>query len=81
MDHLEGRCSLEEAAGRIQRETSLYAKRQMTWFRAEPDTHWLDLAPDVDPAAVAERILHRLAGEAVGAAGDVPARAGAGGGR
>jgi len=81
VEHLEGHCSLEEAAGRIERQTRLYAKRQMTWFRAEPGIRWLDLPPDADPAAAAERILDRLAGGAAGMAAGHPVRAVAAGGR
>ena len=83
VEHLEGRCSLEEAAQRIDRETRLYAKRQMTWFRAEPGIEWLDLPPDADPGAVAGQIATQLEGRiphrAAGAS--APARAGAGAGR
>jgi tRNA dimethylallyltransferase len=33
--------------------TRQYAKRQLTWFRAEPDAHWIDpLAPDAVARAV-----------------------------
>ncbi len=37
---LQGRLSLSEAVGQIQRETRRYAKRQLTWFRADPEMHW-----------------------------------------
>jgi len=38
---LHGELSLEEAIRVCQTKTRQYAKRQMTWFRAEPDVHWL----------------------------------------
>ena len=41
-DHLEGKTSLEEAVRRIQQATRQFAKRQITWFRREPDVHWLE---------------------------------------
>lgn len=43
-----------------------YAKRQMTWFRREPDVHWLKGFGD-DPAVLgeAEKLVKRLAGGAV----------------
>lgn len=44
--HLEGRLSLEEARALTMRDTRRYAKRQLVWFRAEPDIEWF--APD-DP--------------------------------
>jgi tRNA dimethylallyltransferase len=39
--HLSGECSLEEAIRTLQRDTRRYAKRQMTWFRGEPDARWV----------------------------------------
>ncbi len=41
-DHLAGKCTLEEAAERIKQETRHFAKRQLTWFRREPDTIWVN---------------------------------------
>ncbi len=40
--YLRGECTLEQAAEEIKRETRRYAKRQMTWFRREPEIHWLE---------------------------------------
>lgn len=39
---LAGDCPLEEAVSDIQKETRRYAKRQMTWFRGDPDFTWFD---------------------------------------
>ena len=39
---LEGRITLEQALESTQLETRQYAKRQVTWFRKEPDVQWLD---------------------------------------
>ena len=36
---LEGTLSIEEAKEKIIIETSRFAKRQMTWFRAQSDMH------------------------------------------
>jgi len=38
---LEGRLTPQEAVQSTQLETRRYAKRQLTWFRKEPDVHWL----------------------------------------
>ena len=46
---LAGRTDLAEAVRLIKRDTYRYAKRQMTWFRAERDIVWL--APDAVEAA------------------------------
>ncbi len=40
--HLMGETALEDAIYRIKRETRRYAKRQMTWFRADPEFKWFD---------------------------------------
>jgi tRNA dimethylallyltransferase len=37
---ITGQCSLDEAVSGIQRETRRYAKRQMTWFRGDPEFKW-----------------------------------------
>jgi tRNA dimethylallyltransferase len=37
---LRGDLSLEEAISAAQQGHRNYAKRQMTWFRREPDVHW-----------------------------------------
>lgn len=39
---LQGRFTLEQAIRECQAKTRQYAKRQITWFRAEPCVHWLN---------------------------------------
>lgn len=41
IEHLQGQYSLEEAITQIQKKTRNYAKRQITWFKANPDIQWL----------------------------------------
>lgn len=49
LEYLDGECDLEEATRRSIVASRRYAKRQMTWFRAEPDTHWLDaMSPNLE---------------------------------
>jgi tRNA dimethylallyltransferase len=56
---LEGDRPLEEAAEEVKRSTRRYAKRQMTWFRADDRVRWLDAtAADVD--ALVEQALRLL---------------------
>jgi tRNA dimethylallyltransferase len=52
--HLRGDISLGEATALIKRNTRSFAKRQMTWFRKEPDVVWLDVTGrrDADEIAV-----------------------------
>ena len=40
--HLDGAITIEQAVEETIVRTRRYAKRQMTWFRREPDVHWLD---------------------------------------
>lgn len=42
--YLEGTCSLEQAVEDIQRSSRRYAKRQLTWFRADPRVRWIETA-------------------------------------
>ena len=37
VDHIEGRCSLDEAVENLKLASRRYAKRQLTWFRHEKD--------------------------------------------
>ena len=39
-DYFEGSISLEKAIALIKQNTRNYAKRQMTWFRRNPDMNW-----------------------------------------
>ncbi len=40
--HIRGEWSLDQTIHSIQRDTRRYAKRQITWFKAEPDIIWID---------------------------------------
>jgi tRNA dimethylallyltransferase len=44
VDFIYGDCSWEETVRTFKRDTRRYAKRQMTWFRADPEIIWK--APD-----------------------------------
>ena len=58
-DVLDGRLSPEDAIALDVRRNIAFAKRQRTWFRAEPGIEWLDAAAEpYGPArAAAERLL------------------------
>lgn len=40
IQHLQGKIPLDKAIKLIQRDTRRYAKRQLTWFKKEPDIYW-----------------------------------------
>lgn len=42
VSHLKADSSLEEAIDQIKRNTRHYAKRQMTWFRGDPEIEWTE---------------------------------------
>ena len=44
--HLQGELELKEAVRQTQLATRRYAKRQITWFRKEPDVHWFQCFGD-----------------------------------
>ena len=50
-DHLDGHSTLEQAVDAIKQNTRRFAKRQLTWFRRDPEITWFE--PDAYPA-----ILH-----------------------
>lgn len=41
-EYFDGKLSYEEMIEKIKQESRRYAKRQLTWFRANKDTIWLD---------------------------------------
>ncbi len=46
--HLMGKLSLGEAVRLIKRDTKRYAKRQLTWFRRDPEIRWFFYPNDKD---------------------------------
>jgi tRNA dimethylallyltransferase len=57
IEHLEGRCSLEEAVEQMKIRTRRYAKQQRTWlrrFKFHPNSIWFDAA-NLTPDELAER--------------------------
>src|SRR5690606_1001313 len=51
IDHLQDEISYGEMVRRIKRNTRRYAKRQLTWFRRDPDNVWLDADRSLDELA------------------------------
>jgi len=47
---IDGRTSLDEALRTLKRDHRRYAKRQLTWFRADPSVHWI--TPETPQAAI-----------------------------
>lgn len=60
IDCFDGKCSLAEAVDKIKLATRHYAKRQMTWFRPNPDIHWIDGSCDIlsEAAKITDNFLN-----------------------
>lgn len=56
--HLEGQCTLEQAVQQAIVATRQYARRQLTWLRAEPGAEWFE----ADQPGVIERLAGRVEG-------------------
>lgn len=55
--YIQGTQSLEDAVSLLKRDTRRFAKRQMTWFRSNPEIEWIDLHPEEEANETAERIM------------------------
>jgi tRNA dimethylallyltransferase len=55
--HVRGELSLAEAVALIKTRTRQLAKRQLTWFRREPQLNWLEVGCEELPSMTAKRIL------------------------
>jgi tRNA dimethylallyltransferase len=62
---VEGGTGLEEAVDAVKRASRRYAKRQLTWFRADPRVVWFDVT-EVAPEVAAEAIWAALDWSATG---------------
>lgn len=54
---INGGCTIEEAVELIKKETRRYAKRQMTWFRADAGINWFSPGDKSDIIRAVERHL------------------------
>lgn len=41
-DYLDGSCTLASAIEKVKQNTRRFAKRQLTWFKRNSDTHWFE---------------------------------------
>lgn len=69
MAHLEGRQSLDAAIAASQMHHRRYAKRQLTWFNADPRIHWLPAGPGIGLEQQLEALLEALVSPATEARG------------
>lgn len=55
--YASGQISREEYHQEFEKQTHLYAKRQLTWFRGEPSVRWVSSGPGITPLLLAKQIL------------------------
>lgn len=48
VEYLQNKCTKQEMIEKIKMETRRYAKRQLTWFRKNKQTIWLDATKGID---------------------------------
>jgi len=61
--YFEGLYGLDEAKRLIKRNTRLYAKRQMTWFRKDKRINWIKAGEYDKPAVIASKIQKKMGSE------------------
>jgi tRNA dimethylallyltransferase len=61
VEHLEGVRSLEETIELVKTRTRQFAKRQMTWFRQQPNVNWTEVSPHDSTQQLADFLLTHYA--------------------
>lgn len=56
-DWLEGRCTLDKAVEIIKRDTRHFARKQLTWFKREKETFFVDKREHNDPEELLQYVL------------------------
>lgn len=60
LDFLNKKLSLAEAKTLIKRNSRRYAKRQLTWFRADKRIKWIEVSTTEKPGETAKKIMRML---------------------
>jgi len=60
ISYLEGDISVEQAVELIKRNTRRYAKRQLTWFKADKKINWNSIKSELDFESVSQKIINEL---------------------
>ncbi|MBN1793517.1 MAG: tRNA (adenosine(37)-N6)-dimethylallyltransferase MiaA [Candidatus Omnitrophica bacterium] len=59
-DYLRKKIHLNHLKYLVKRNTRRFAKRQLTWFRRDRRIQWINVTSAMDPASVADQLIHRL---------------------
>ena len=60
IEHLNGKCTLDEAVEQIKINTRQFAKHQRTWFRRFKDVHWIDVAEEDSVENITEKASEKM---------------------
>jgi tRNA dimethylallyltransferase len=60
VEHLRGERSLAETIALVKTRTRQFAKRQLTWFRAQKNLEWIELKPDESPERIVQKICDAI---------------------
>jgi tRNA dimethylallyltransferase len=60
VEHLRGERSLKETIELVKIRTRQFAKRQLTWFRAQKNLEWIELKPEESPEDFAANLIRRF---------------------
>ena len=58
--YLQGQATFEEAVRLLKKHTKMYAKRQTTWFKKEPDVTWVDATGITDAEQIFTKIINEV---------------------
>jgi tRNA dimethylallyltransferase len=58
--YINGSISMDEAVRLVKKRTKMYAKRQFTWFKKEPDIRWVDITGIVDRDKIFTKVLSEV---------------------
>jgi len=58
--YLNGSITLDAAIRLLKKRTKMYAKRQFTWFKKEPDIQWVDITGIMDSEEILEKVINEV---------------------
>ncbi|HLC16644.1 MAG TPA: tRNA (adenosine(37)-N6)-dimethylallyltransferase MiaA [Thermodesulfovibrionia bacterium] len=59
--HLNGKLGFDEAVNLLKQRSRHYAKKQLTWFRKEPQIQWVDITGLYEADTILEKLLEEVA--------------------
>jgi tRNA dimethylallyltransferase len=58
--YLDGSVGIEDAVRLLKKRTKMYAKRQSTWFKKEPDINWVDITGLMDSKEIFKKVINHI---------------------